>query len=51
MRAVEVREFGGLEQLRWDDVPMPAPGAGEAVVKIHASGAPLARDTTAGPGQ
>jgi NADPH2:quinone reductase len=38
MRAIVVQSFGGPEQLRYTDVPTPAPGEGEALVKIAASG-------------
>lgn len=38
MKAVRIHEFGGLEVLKLDDVPMPEPGAGGARVKIEASG-------------
>ncbi len=34
MRAAVVREFGGPEVLRIVDVPMPAPGPGEVLVKV-----------------
>src|SRR5215831_6162559 len=38
MKAVLVREFGGPEVLRLEDVPKPAPGAGEVLVRIQAAG-------------
>jgi len=38
MRAVRVHEFGGLEALQLEDIPMPEPGEGEARVKIEATG-------------
>ncbi len=38
MRAVRFHAFGGPEVLQLDDVPIQEPGAGEVVVKIHASG-------------
>lgn len=38
MRAVLIRQFGDPEQLRVEDVPQPAPGEGEALVKILAAG-------------
>ncbi len=38
MRAVRVHEYGGPENIRIDDVPVPAPGPGEALVKIAAAG-------------
>ena len=36
MRAVLVREFGGPEVLRLEDVPTPEPGPGELVFRVHA---------------
>jgi len=38
MRAVRVEQFGGLEALRIQDVPVPEPGEGEARVKIEVIG-------------
>ena len=38
MKAVRVHQYGGLEALKFEDVPMPAPGAGEARVKVEAVG-------------
>lgn len=38
MKAIRVHEYGGVDALRYDDVPMPQPGAGEALVKIEAAG-------------
>lgn len=38
MKAVRVHTPGGPEVLRFDDVPEPTPGAGQAVVKIAAAG-------------
>jgi len=38
MRAVRIHEYGGLEVLRLEDVPLPEPGPGEARVKLQASG-------------
>jgi len=37
MRAVVLREPGPAENLRLEDVPDPAPGAGEAVVRLKAA--------------
>lgn len=38
MRAVRVHAFGGPEQMRFEEIPLPTPGAGQARVKVGASG-------------
>ncbi len=38
MRAVRVHAFGGPEQLRLEDVPVPEPGAGQVLVRVAAAG-------------
>jgi NADPH:quinone reductase len=38
MKAVFVEQFGGVEKLKYGDVPKPSPGPGQALVKIAASG-------------
>jgi NADPH2:quinone reductase len=38
MKAIRVHEFGDPEALRYDEVPLPEPGQGEARVKIEAAG-------------
>lgn len=38
MKAVRVQQFGGLEALKVDDIPMAEPGEGEARVKVEAIG-------------
>ena len=38
MKAIQVYEAGGPEVLRYEDVPNPQPGPGEARVKIEAAG-------------
>lgn len=38
MKAVRVHQYGGLEALKYEDVPVPEPGEGEARVKIEAAG-------------
>ena len=38
MRAIRIHEFGGPEVLRFDEVPLPEPGAGEARVRLEAAG-------------
>ncbi len=38
MKAIRVHQFGGPEGLKYEEVATPAPGAGEARVKLEASG-------------
>ncbi|MGY1499702.1 NADP-dependent oxidoreductase [Streptomyces sp. QTS52] len=38
MRAVRLHEHGGPEVLRHDEVPIPEPGPGEVLVRVHAVG-------------
>ena len=38
MKAILVREFGGPEVLKLEEVPTPKPTAGQVVVRIHAAG-------------
>ncbi|MFF1443135.1 NADP-dependent oxidoreductase [Streptomyces sp. NPDC058295] len=38
MRAVRLHEHGGPEVLRYEEVPMPEPGPGEVLVRVHAVG-------------
>lgn len=38
MRAIQVREFGGPEVLRYEEVPGPTPGPGEVLLRIKAVG-------------
>lgn len=38
MKTVRVHQYGGLEALTYEDVPVPEPGEGEARVKIEAIG-------------
>lgn len=38
MRAVRLHEHGGPEVLRYDKVPIPEPGPGEVLVRVHAIG-------------
>jgi NADPH:quinone reductase len=38
MKAILVREFGGPDVLKLEDVPTPKPAAGEVLVRIHAAG-------------
>jgi NADPH:quinone reductase len=38
MKAIQVRETGGPEVLKLEDVAQPHPGPGEVLVRVHASG-------------
>jgi NADPH:quinone reductase-like Zn-dependent oxidoreductase len=38
MRAIRLHEHGGPEVLRYDEVPIPEPGPGEVLVRVHAVG-------------
>ncbi len=38
MKAVRVHQYGGLEALTYEELPMPEPGEGQARVKIQAIG-------------
>jgi len=38
MKAIRVHETGGPEVLRYEEVPDPAPGPGEALVRVEAAG-------------
>ncbi len=38
MKAIRVKEFGGPEVLRIEEVPDPQPGPGQVVVRIKAAG-------------
>ncbi|MCX8133007.1 MAG: quinone oxidoreductase [Roseococcus sp.] len=36
--AIRIHEYGGPEKMRWEEVPLPAPKPGEALVRHHAVG-------------
>jgi NADPH2:quinone reductase len=38
MKAIQVTEFGGPENLKLNEVPTPKPEAGQVLVKVHAAG-------------
>ena len=38
MQAIRVHQFGGPEVLRVEDVPVPEPGPGDALIRVEASG-------------
>ena len=39
MKAIAIRDHGGLDKLRYDEVPTPEPGPGEVLVRVRAAGA------------
>jgi NADPH:quinone reductase len=38
MKAIRVAKYGGPEELQLQEVAQPKPGAGEALVRVHAAG-------------
>jgi NADPH2:quinone reductase len=38
MKAIMIHQHGGLDVLHYEDIPIPSPGPGEALVKISAAG-------------
>jgi len=38
MKAIRVHQYGGVEAMKYEEIPVPEPGAGEARVKIEAIG-------------
>jgi NADPH:quinone reductase len=38
VQAIRIHQFGGPEVLRLEDVPVPEPGPGEALIKVDATG-------------
>jgi NADPH2:quinone reductase len=38
MKAIRVHEFGGPENLKWEEIPTPKPAAGQVLVRVHAAG-------------
>ena len=38
MKAVQINDFGGPDAMKYQDIPDPTPGEGEAVVRIEAAG-------------
>ncbi|QDE67312.1 quinone oxidoreductase family protein [Myxococcus xanthus] len=38
MKAIQLREFGGPEQLRLEEVPIPTPGDHEVRLRVHVAG-------------
>ena len=37
MKAMVIDGFGGAEVMRWTEIPTPAPGPGEVLIRIHAT--------------
>lgn len=38
MKAVRYHQFGGADQLVYEDAPIPTPGEGEMLIRVHAAG-------------
>ena len=38
MKAVRVHQFGGLEVIQYEDIPRPAPGKGQVLIRVKAAG-------------
>src|SRR5712692_1486293 len=38
MKAILVHQFGGPEELKFEEVPTPKPAAGQVLVRVHAAG-------------
>jgi NADPH:quinone reductase len=38
MKAILVHQFGGPEELKFEEVPTPRPAAGQVLVRVHAAG-------------
>jgi D-arabinose 1-dehydrogenase-like Zn-dependent alcohol dehydrogenase len=34
MKAIRIHQFGGIEELRYEEAPIPAPAAGEILIKV-----------------
>jgi NADPH:quinone reductase len=37
MKAIRIHQYGGPDVMRLEELPTPAPGAGEALIRIHAA--------------
>ena len=37
MKAIRIHNYGGPEVLQYEDAPRPEPGAGEVLIRVHAS--------------
>src|SRR5438270_7438395 len=37
MKAICIHEYGGAEQLRYEEAPVPQPSAGQVLVRVHAA--------------
>ena len=38
MKAVTIHEYGGPDELTYEEIPVPEYGPGEILVRVHATG-------------
>ena len=38
MKAVRIHQYGGADELIYEDAPRPQPAAGEVLIRVHAAG-------------
>lgn len=38
MKAIRIHEYGGPDVLHYEDAPLPEPGEGDVLVRVHAAG-------------
>ena len=37
MRAIRIHSYGGPEVMQWEELPMPVPGSGQALIRVEAA--------------
>ncbi len=37
MRAIRIHSYGGPDVMQWEEIPMPAPGPGQALIRVEAA--------------